>query len=68
MRWPASSADPARWPEVRIVLRADLGFAREALMTWCEANRVDYLFGLARTVRLVEEIAKSLPRPHGRAP
>jgi hypothetical protein len=50
----------ARWPEVRIVLRADSGFAREALMTWCEANRVDYLFGLARTVRLVEEIAQEL--------
>ena len=29
-------------------------------MTWCEANRVDYLFGLARTVRLVEEIAQEL--------
>jgi hypothetical protein len=49
-----------RWPEVRIVLRADSGFAREALMTWCEANRVDYLFGLARNVRLVEEIAGEL--------
>ena len=33
----------ARWPEVRIVLRADSGFAREALMAWCEANRVDYV-------------------------
>jgi len=28
----------ARWPKVRILLRADSGFAREALMTWCEAN------------------------------
>src|SRR5919204_531872 len=26
----------ARWPFVRIVLRADSGFAREALMAWCE--------------------------------
>lgn len=50
----------SRWPEVRIVLRADSGFAREALMAWCEANRVDYLFGLARTARLVEEIAEEL--------
>jgi hypothetical protein len=50
----------ARWPEVRIVLRADSGFAREGLMAWCEANRVDYLFGLARNVRLVEEIAGEL--------
>ena len=37
-----------RWPHVRILLRADSGFAREALMAWCEQNRVDYLFGLAR--------------------
>jgi hypothetical protein len=26
----------ARWPRVKIVLRADAGFAREALMLWCE--------------------------------
>ena len=41
-----------RWPRVRILLRGDSGFAREALMAWCEANRVDYLFGLARNERL----------------
>ncbi len=50
----------ARWPRVRIVLRADSGFARDALMTWCEANGVDYLFGLARNVRLEAEIAAEL--------
>ncbi|HJR22189.1 MAG TPA: IS1380 family transposase [Dongiaceae bacterium] len=50
----------ARWPEVRILLRADSGFAREDLMAWCEDNGVDYLFGLARNVRLVEEIAAEL--------
>lgn len=50
----------ARWPQVRIVLRADSGFAREALMVWCEANGVDYLFGLARNVRLEAEIAGEL--------
>ena len=41
-----------RWPEVRIVLRADSGFCREELMGWCERNHVDYLFGLARNKRL----------------
>ncbi|HEV8054079.1 MAG TPA: IS1380 family transposase [Candidatus Limnocylindrales bacterium] len=46
-----------RWPRTRILLRADSGFAREALMAWCEENRVDYVFGLARNARLVEEIA-----------
>jgi hypothetical protein len=50
----------ARWPRVRILLRADSGFAREALMAWCEQNRVDFLFGLARNPRLVEEIAIDL--------
>jgi hypothetical protein len=46
----------ARWPRVRILLRADSGFCREALMNWCEANRVDFVFGLARNARLVDEI------------
>jgi hypothetical protein len=50
----------ARWPRVRILLRADSGFAREAIMAWCEANRVDFVFGLARNPRLVEEIAIDL--------
>ena len=49
-----------QWPRVRILLRADSGFAREALMAWCEANRVDFLFGLARNDRLVEEIKTEL--------
>lgn len=49
-----------RWPRVRIVLRADSGFAREHLMGWCEANGVDYIFGLARNTRLVAEIADEL--------
>jgi hypothetical protein len=47
----------ARWPKTRIVLRADSGFAREELMSWCEANGVDYVFGLARNERLAQEIA-----------
>jgi hypothetical protein len=50
----------ACWPRVRILLRADSGFAREALMTWCEMNRVDYVFGLARNERLVAVIEAEL--------
>ena len=49
-----------RWPEVRIVLRADSGFAREALMAWCEANGVDYILGLAKTDRLIGAIIGKL--------
>jgi hypothetical protein len=51
-----------RWPKVRILLRADSGFAREELMAWCEEHRVDYVFGLARNSRLVDEIAIDLAR------
>ena len=41
-------------------LAANSGFCREALMVWCEANRVDFVFGLARNPRLVAEIAVEL--------
>ena len=65
---PARSSEVARiveriraaWPRVRILLRADSGFARDELMTWCEANRVDYIFGLARNPRLVAELEADL--------
>jgi Transposase DDE domain group 1 len=50
-----------RWPRVEILLRADSGFAREALMSWCEANGVDYVFGLARNERLIGAIADDRP-------
>jgi hypothetical protein len=49
-----------RWPAVRILLRADSGFARDTLMAWCENNGVDFLFGLARNSRLVGEIDSEL--------
>ena len=39
------------WPQVRIILRGDSGFCRENLLSWCERNGVDYLFGLANNSR-----------------
>jgi hypothetical protein len=48
------------WPLVRIVVRGDCGFCREELMAWCEANRVDYLLGLAKNERLKAEIETQL--------
>jgi Transposase DDE domain group 1 len=54
-----------RWPQVRILLRADSGFAREALMGWCENNGVDFLFGLAKNSRLVAEIESELAAAQG---
>ena len=50
----------ARWPQTRLILRADSGFARDALMAWCEANGVDFIFGLARNVRLTRAIGAEL--------
>jgi len=41
-----------KWPQVEIILRADSGFARERIMSWCEENDVDYVFGLAKNSRL----------------
>src|SRR5258708_14723022 len=50
----------ARWPATRIVLRADSGFARDDLMAWCEANHIDFMFGLAQNERLNGEIRSEL--------
>jgi hypothetical protein len=50
----------AQWPAVRIVIRGDSGFARDALMTWCETHAVDYVLGLARNPRLQALIADEL--------
>jgi len=43
-------------------VRGDSGFARDDLMTWCEDNGVDYIFGLARNNRLVKKILKQLKK------
>jgi hypothetical protein len=50
----------ARWPRTRILLRGDSGFCREPLMRWCEQNRVDDVFGLARNKRLEAEITAEM--------
>jgi len=63
----------ARWPRTTIIIRADSGFCRDDLMSWCEANDVHFVLGLARNERLVGEIAgelaeaESLARASGRA-
>jgi hypothetical protein len=48
------------WPEVRIVLRGDSGFCRNELMSWCENNGVDFLFGMARNPRLRRIIGRQM--------
>lgn len=49
-----------RWPRVEILLRADSGFARDALMAWAEDNDVRFVFGLARNKRLQAMIADEM--------
>ena len=36
---------------MQIILRADSGFYRDELLSWCQANAVDYVFGLAHNER-----------------
>src|SRR3954471_10400832 len=50
----------SHWPAVKIILRADSGFCREELMSWCEQNGVDYVFGLARNRRLEAMLSEAL--------
>jgi len=49
-----------RWPKVRLILRADSGFCREELMAWCEQHGVEYVFGLARNLRLQRKIGRAM--------
>jgi hypothetical protein len=56
-----------RWPKVRILVRADSGFAREELMAWCEANGVHFLFGLAKNPRLIAKISSEMARAEARS-
>jgi hypothetical protein len=49
-----------RWPKVRVLVRADSGFARDDLMACCEANGVHFLLGLAQNERLNAMIAREL--------
>jgi hypothetical protein len=48
------------WPEAEIVLRGDSGFCRDEIMSWCEKNRVGYVFGLAKNDRLVKKLNKAM--------
>ena len=50
----------AAWPDTAITIRADSGFCRESIMSWCEQNNVDYVLGIARNPRLVDMIERAL--------
>jgi hypothetical protein len=60
-----------RWPQIRIIVRGDAGFAREVLMAYCEEERkreheVYYVFGLAKNDRLLAAIDKDLMYAYAR--
>jgi len=46
----------ATWPTTQIILRGDSGFCRDELLSWCEAEGVDYIVGLAKNARLKRAI------------
>ena len=46
------------WPEVVLTLRADSGFCRENLRSWCAAHNVRSLFGLPQNQRLLKIIGR----------
>lgn len=50
----------AAWPAVRIAVRGDSGFCREQIMAWCEAEKVDFVFGLAQNKRLKEMLVAEM--------
>jgi len=54
------------WPAAEIILRADSGFCRDELMSWCEQNQVDYVFGLAKNSRLGKRIRKQMHKAQRR--
>ena len=49
-----------RWSEVKIIVRADSGFARDGFFDWCETHDVHYVVGLAKNQRLLKKLGKEL--------
>lgn len=43
-----------QWKDVRIIFRADAGFCRDELLTWCEANDVEYIVGYSKNSVLMK--------------
>jgi len=54
------------FPKARIIIRGDSGFCRDYLMAWCEARRVDFLFGLPGNRRLRRAITAERWRARSR--
>jgi hypothetical protein len=51
------------WPHTRLTIRGDGHYGRPEIMAWCEANDIDYVFGLPGNKvldRLVDPVADDL--------
>lgn len=55
------------WPEVEITIRADSGFSRDDIMSWCEQHQVDYVLGMARNSRLEKMIEDEMAQARDEA-
>ncbi len=51
-----------RFPDVRIILRDDSGFAREPIFAWCELNEVFYVTGMAKNAALLRHLDATMFR------
>lgn len=40
------------WPNIKIVFRADSGFCRPKILSWCEKNNIEYIIGISANERL----------------
>jgi hypothetical protein len=60
MRWPGPSGRFGSLAAREDPCKDRIGLAGEKLMAWCEANGVEYLFGLAPNARLVCAITEDL--------
>src|ERR1035437_7439942 len=56
------------WPRTTFVFRADSGFCRDRLLSWCDRHDVKYVVGIARNERLLALAApllrRALPPPY----
>jgi hypothetical protein len=51
-----------KYTNVKIIIRGDAGFCRDEIMSWCEENNVDYVFGIAKNNRLLKQMYKKMKK------
>jgi hypothetical protein len=51
------------WPTTRLTIRGDGHYGRPEVMTWCEANGLDYILGLPGNAVLARRVEAATPVP-----